>query len=318
MTGEDTGDKIPAELEGLSTEGFTKDELEQLLEGDGTEPEGEPESVADVADGADAKSQEESGGKPDEHPKGYVPNQALREEREKGKALRDELAEMRRWQARLAEKLADHRSQQTSEPGPAEPEPIDPNEDPMGYIRQVGEQVAELAKSSQRTNEEQQQAQQRLAQEQQIIDNVASYREELGATDPETAKAFDFAVEKTVEAYRRHGYAGNALREAVKTEVLRYATNAPADPEELKHYTMQNAWFWGYGQQPPSEQKPAKEQVASLQSAQNAAKTLSGGGSSGNMDISLEDIEKMTGSELDRIALEDPDLFARIERSFGG
>jgi hypothetical protein len=311
MTGEEkTGEA--GELEGLDTTGFTEEELATLTSVAEAEEVEEPEK---------APEKEPEGEEP-EHPNGYVPLRALHEAREKLKSREEslkskesELGELRQWQARLAEKLADLKTGKE----PEQPDQIDPNEDPMGYIQQVGQTVEQLKQFSQQTAAQQQETQIRQAQETAVVDNVLRYRADLVKQDPETAKAFDYAVESTVKAYQERGYTGNALREAIKAEVIRYAQNAPKDPEQLKQYTRQNAWFWGYGQgQPEPEKQPAKEQIDKLAAAQAASKTLSGGGTSGSPEITLEDIENLSGAELDKLALKDPDFFARIEAMLEG
>ncbi len=304
MTGEEkTGEEkeVPAEFEGLDTEEFTKDELEELLEGDGSDPEvkAEPDKEPD-------KEPEKELEKEAEHPKGYVPLKALQEARAKLKGKESEIGELHNWQAKLAEKLVDLRSQ----PEP-EQQPIDPAEDPMGYIEDIGKQVQDMRAESQQGAEEQHQAQARINQENQVLGGFIGYRDKLVSGDPETAKALDFAIEKQGESFRENGLHGPALNNAMRQEIIRQASIVGALPEEArKQHILGTARYFGFR---PGEKEPAKanEQIDKLAAIQDATKTLSGGGAAG-AEMTLDDVANMTGAELDAIALKDPEFFARL------
>ena len=315
VIGEDTGeDEEIGEVEtgalaGLDTTGFTKADMEALAE---LESE---ESEAKAPQEAEGKEPEEP--EAVEHPKGYVPNQALREARDELKTTKQQLAELTSVQTRLFERMTERQAAQQSAED-TEPQEIDVNEDPLAYIQQVGQRVEDMVHKQNQTAEQQVRAQEQFNRENVIIDNVVKYRNELAAKDPHAAEAFDFAVEATVKAYEDRGYAGQQLRNAVRGEMLKYANNAPNDEAALKQYTLQNAWFWGFGQgqaKPNGEEKTvdAAAKLQRLSSAQAASKTLSGGGKSVAAEYTIEDVEALSGGELDRLAMDDPKLFARLE-----
>ncbi len=305
MTGEEKpGEEVPAEFEGVDTEGFTKDELEALLEGDTTD--GQPEKETEKSDDIQADKKPE---KEPEHPKGYVPLKALQEARTKLKGKETEIGELHKWQADLASKLADHRTAPEAEP---EQQPIDPNEDPMGFIADLGKQVQDMRADSQKGAEEQQQMQARHHQEEQVIGGFIGYREELVSGDPDTAKALDFAIEKQGAAFRANGLNGQALNNAMRHEIIRQANIVGSLPEDMrKQHILGTARYFGFeaGSEPAKES--AKDKIDKLEAIQSATKTLSGGGAAG-AEMTLEDVENMTGAELDKIALKDPEFFARL------
>jgi hypothetical protein len=296
MTGEDkTGEEIPEEFQGVDTEGFSKDELEALLEGDGQEPEKEAAPEPEKEPEAEAE------------PPKMVPLRALHEARDKLKTRDAELGELRQIQNRIAEKLAEHRSQ----PEP-EVQPLDVNEDPLGYISQIGKTVEEMRAQSQQTAEQQQKAAVQYNAEQQTINGFVGYRETLVKDDPETAAALDYAITKQGEAYRASGLLGYDLNNAMRQEIIRQANiSASLPPEMRREHILGTARYFGYNKE-PEPANPAKEQIDKLAAVQAATKTLSGGGASANPDITLDDVDNMSGAELDQLALSDPEFFARL------
>ena len=119
-------------------------------------------------------------------------------------------------------------------------------------------------------------------------------------------------MEKTIAAYEQKGYAGNALREAIKSEIVKFRATAPSDPDELKQLVLANARFWDYQPEKPKTEQTAPEEIAKIAAAQAASKTLPGGGTANSGEITLEDVEAMSGAELDALALKDPEFFARL------
>jgi hypothetical protein len=303
------------DLEGEELEGLSDDDIEQLTlaETPGDAPQEEPEAPAAPEANPEPESPEpekeaEGSGDAEETdtskpPQGHVPIQALHQARNEIKQQRERLQQLEQFAQAVQQRL------QKPEQPEQQPEPEKPfEEDPIAWAHRMEQRERQRAAEAHQQAEQQQQTQQARAQEDVVLENVAQFRQ---SAEPETASAIDAIMKGNMEYIDKmieRGEAHPSQRgEILRQSVLQFAYQAPQDMNDVKDYVLRHAAFWGYRPEVKSNTDDGVEKLARMSKAQSAAKTLSGGGTGGDAakELSVADLEKMTGGDLDNLALDD-------------
>jgi hypothetical protein len=300
---------------------FSEEEIAQLR---GEPKAGEKEQAAGEG-GEKAPQEAQDGAEKSERPDSRtVPIQALHEARSELKTLREEVGKFKEWQNAIAQRLIEQRAQQER----AEQEELnripDVNQDPLAKIEWTAQQIQEM----QRRDQEREAQQRQYYEQQQAIRQTVAHADEVVneaiRQDPVVADAMLFATqalrEEVLRLKGRNGWTTEQAEAAYRDAVYNYAASAPSTPEEMREHVFRNARYWGWTPQQQATQQSdagkgptdAIQKLEKLQGAVNASKTLSGGGAANGGEMTLADLEGMSGEELERFASANPDLFDKI------
>ena len=234
---------------------------------------------------------------PEKPPKGFVPHQALKEERIRRQELQEELRKQREQQARLEERtrlILEH-LQKTAQPQEEAPQPPSPEEDPLAYIQHLGNEVQELRQMTEQERAALQQ-QQQLAQVIQQGDALAAqYRNEVG---PEIYdKAFEHVVSTRRAELKAHLQDEAMVEQALQNELIQGmigAMQAGRNPGEL---LMEIAKARGFSHETAEKKAVAKSKAEMIERGQAQSKGLSNAQSTGEGPITAKDIANMSQEE---------------------
>lgn len=298
-------------------EGLTESEI-AILEGesDSATPDVEEVEAASTQDGgnielgeeATASEAKESANPAESAPQGYVPNQALREARDEIKRIRQEQQER---DAKIIERLAQFKE------GKPEAEPETPaqeipgDDDPIGQISYLKEQLAQLQDGMQEREQAQRQAfetqQAAIAQ----FDQAAQVFDKAVSLNPAVGEAGESIQSGLRSELQRLGWSGQQLEQQVNQHLLQMAQGAPKDPESMVDYVQRYARFYGWeGVKAKAEAPTAAQAVEGLASKVDRNKRITGG--TGNANVTLDDINAMSGAELEAFVDKNPDIFASL------
>ncbi|MBW3099226.1 hypothetical protein [Pseudohoeflea coraliihabitans] len=307
--------------------GLTEAEI-SMLEGDGEEaPQVESENQNDEPEAVAASDQDErqdeggedQGGEPsnpaEKAPSGYVPTRALQEAREEAKRIKEQLAQYQTWTQEIAGKLAEQKTQPQHQQQEEDQPPADWETDPIARMQWENQRLTEQLQAMQQGLTTQQQQQMQAQQEQYQAQMVIAQADQLfnaaQGENPDIQEAFQHAVNAVHGELQKRGLFGPQLKAEMDRHLLHYASQAPKEPAEFAEYVRRNARYWGWdGAKKPAGDTDAGQKIDRMAKAVKSNKTLSGGAGSGEM--SLEDLAKMSGAELEKLAEENPELFAKF------
>jgi hypothetical protein len=303
------------------------DEQVALLEGEGIDMDSivsdavsETEAPNEETKGAieDARSgnteevtaEEAAGNAAGQAPAGYVPNAALREARDELKNTREQLRQMQGWQAEIAQKLAEQRSQAE----PAAPEIPNAETDPVESIAWTQKQVQEMQQAQMEREQQWQQQYQQQQQTQAVFNEANTEFLQASQSDPDLQAAYDHARASYAQEVQMLGTPPAQVQQALDNFAIGFATNyvnnAKRNGVTITDYVKSIAKARGW-QPASSEQNKAEETIERQAKAQSAAQTLSKSGT-GSGETTLQDLAGMSGEELEAFALQNPELFARL------
>lgn len=319
---ESTPAPLSAEDEAAISGGeFTEEEIAQLR----GQPDKKEEAEATPGEGAEEapKAAQEGAEKSDKPESRTVPIQALHEARSELKTLREEIGKFKEWQNAIAQRLIEQRSQQERAEQEAQNQIPDENQDPIAALNWTKHQLMEMQRREEERAQHQQQAYQQQQHIRQTVERADTVVNEAIRQDPVVADAMLFATqalrEEVLRLKSRNAWTHEQAEAAYREAVYNYAVSAPSTPEEMREHVFRNARYWGWTPQQQAAQSDAAkgptdaiQKLERLQSAVNASKTLSGGGAANGGEMTLADLEGMTGEELERFASANPDLFDKI------
>jgi len=302
---------------------FEAAERGEREEGDTTDGAAAPvdgKTAADIADGAktaDAKDAEgakegDQAVQDGKEPK-LVPLKALHEEREARRALADELKQQGERYAKLEGRLQEL-GQRFGQAPPQQQDqqqqrPPSVEEDPVGAIKRVDDTVRLLA--------EQQQAQQ---QEREFVTAYGNAARQFSANQTDFGNAYQHLMAARDGELQAIGFADPAQRAAIianeERSIAIRAFREGVNPAE-RIYALAKA----RGYAPPAaeaaatpspapaaaggavntSERSASEKVAQTQRAQEAARSLSGGGSASSGGLTLDALAEMSEEEFAKV-----------------
>lgn len=309
------------ELAVTEDEELSEEDLE-LLKSEGIDPdlpEEEEETAPEAAEDGSGEPNAEAEGddKPKEQKpaqegdrKDFVPLATFLETRNEAKQSRELLNQ-------IAAKLAEQRAGKQEEPKQEGPSTPDPEQDPIGYMRHLNEQISSFQQSTQQEREQQQKAYQEQQQWQQFNAHMDAEYNKAVQADPTVADAFQHALNAYSNQMDVMGINPAQKQQAIAGYMRSFAVNwaqgARHNNVSLGDYVKQVAASVGYQPKPAEAEKPgAEEQIERQKKAMAASKTLSKSGSGAKPDMDLKELANMSGEELEELMGKDPELFARL------
>lgn len=233
-----------------------------------------------------------------------VPHKALHAEREEHKRTKSELIEARERLARLDERtnmiLAQMNQRQQPEQEQTQANPLgeipDATVDPVGAIAWVTQQIAAQKQAEQeqvRQYQEQQQYEQQANAAIREADVVLTQAVQQDATVQE---AFEFATNAVKSEIARMGYSGQQADQLFQQELVKFAANAPRDPQGIAERAKAVARYYGWTPQAANQQQSPADKITQLQKAVPANRSLSQA-SGKSTNLSAADIDSMSDGE---------------------
>jgi hypothetical protein len=289
------------------------------------EDSGEVVSEETTGPGEDTAEEEESpsSGKP---PKGFVPHAALHQTRLELKEAKEQLQRFQEFQRDIATKLAEARAQaqQPQQQEAPQPEEIpDENEDPMALLAWAKKEL--LARKEQEQRQQQMSEQERRIQE--FSADVAREFDTQAAADPDAQESFQFlqaALQhewKTVHAPLRKISFEDFQRKMILDHSAYARQNRIPIANYVKNLAAARGWSPGLlkklqeqQQQAPADDGALEKQIAQVEKVAKAQSTnvSLGKSSSGDSELTLASLAKMSGAELEKLAEKNPALFEKL------
>lgn len=229
-------------------------------------------------------------------PEGYVPHQAMHEERMRRRELEQKLADLEaKWQ-------------EAQKPKAEPPKYVDPIEDPEGF-RKWAEHAQSQASEQARAMQE---AQQRAATEQARIQQATRLEREFAAKTPDYQDAAAFLLNSRVAELRSMGYDDTAIGAQIRQDtnaLFDAATHIGMNPAELLYYRATQS---GYAKAAPAPSPAPVEQMQAKARAQQQTRGLGSAGAAQGGGYTAEQLAGMSEAELAKVPAEE------IAKVFGG
>lgn len=295
----ETGDEMGADEEGARQAAPSEHEADEAAATAKAEAEEQPAKADDGRDPetgrfkakeADAKAED------GEREKGSrtVPHGAFHEERENRKAAE---ARAQRLEERLDAML---RAMQPKEKEPEKPVAPNPDEDPLGYVRHVGEQNQQTVQRIESWEQQQAEARDRQA----VQSHFLSEAQRFGQATPDFAPAYEHFHKAMVNVAKM---AGSQNPEADATQwqlnMVRQAAQSGQNSAEMFYNLAKQYGYQGAAPTPEPQQQAAPQgqdeaaKLGKLADAQQRHRSLSGGGQAAPGEMTAADIDRMSDEE---------------------
>ena len=275
-----------------------------------------------------------------------VDSRALKEERNRRKALEDELKSEREMRARVDERLkllTDVVSQPETPPPPAAAEapeaPIDPEQDIFGAYKQQQKRLEQLTATLESLQSGQAEMRQQTAEERQTAAMVSTYRQDaaaFGQKQPDFTQAYNFLLAKRGAQLKALGYGDDEVRTSLYNEEMNLAQRALAMRQSPSAQIYALAESMGYQRAaapaasapaapaavpsaPAAAPTPAASVTAEIdriRAGQASSRSLSTGGGAAGEEMSLEALSNMPMPEFARF-MAIPGNRERVEAALG-
>ena len=253
-------------------------------------------------------------------PEGYVPHQALHQQRELTKQVQTQLEQSNQTNASLRgmfDQLRDELKQSREANKPAEPTVDDqlgprPNqeEDPIAALqwdnRKMSLEMESMKAAKTQETEATEQATQQQEQLKQFMGAVRNKVMEFEKDTPDYGNAYMYAQQKRMAEYDALGVNPAQKEEMFFREVMQVAATAMQNGINPGQAMYNLATSWGYTKdpgKPPANNEPKgetiEEQMARLEKGNQAGGMGNPGGASPETPISINDIDGMSDSEFD-------------------
>lgn len=254
---------------------------------DAPEPAREPEPApAPASQPAPAEPEPAPAADPTKPPEGYVPHQAMHQERERRRALEQEANELRQ---RLAEYEA------AKKPEPVEiPDPII---DPDGFRKFQHDQL-----QAQQERWQQHEQQQRTAA---LHQQVATLEQQFMQATPDYAQATQHLHQARVAELTAYGYAAEQIPQIIAQDANAIVQNALAQGRNPAQVLYEAAKLRGWSGQAPApaapNPAPAQQIEAKRQAQANTGTLATSGGPSTAGNYTIEMLANMPEAELAKL-----------------
>jgi len=226
-----------------------------------------------------------------ERPPGYVPHEALHEQREHNKRLQEDLRSLREKAEKQEATFQKFLNAVNEKPPP------DPATDPLGHFeyqnksltKQLGEVTEKLGKFEKTQTEQ--------GQVQRVIETISSHEQDFRTQNPDYDAAVTFLKSERREEMKEFGVPLGQIDAVLSQEILAFANAALAQGKNPAQAAYNMAKRRGYK---PKASAPNLETIAK---GMEASKTIdSGGGAAG---ITLNDLSKLPDDQLNAIINDD-------------
>ena len=249
----------------------------------------------------------------------YVRHGAFHAERERRKAAEKALEEQRIGHARLEERL--NLLTQAFTPPPAQEQqlaaPPNADEDPLGYIKWLGEKVTEASKTATQVREQtaEVQDQQRL---------VSTYQQDavrFAKATPDFGDAYSHLISSRDQELQLYGVANQQDRARIiqqeEAQLVRNAMQAGKSPAEVV-YGLAKTRGYAVKAPPAQEQSSAADEVSRLAAVAAASKSLSNAGGRAGGELNAKALAEMSDAEFQAIYEKVQGDPAKMRQLFGG
>lgn len=277
-------------------------EIEQEIEALAAEEQQAPEIQQESEkQELEQKAEAEEEGKPEKPPKGFVPQQALHEEREKRKEFQRRIAQIEQESAQRTQ-LLEQRFAQMQEAWAKQnaPKPPEYDVDPLGNVKHTLDATqAELTKLREKQEQEyrrQQEEYQRAQYVNHVASAVSQAEAEYAQENPDYLEAVNHLKGLRARQLEALGWDRASILNYVQNEAFQIAEAAlqrGQSPAEVA-FNMAVASGWAKKEQQNSQE----QKIETLQKGTQAAKSLgSGGNPSGKLTVDA--IANMDAQEFD-------------------
>lgn len=260
----------------------------------GAQPEEGKTEPAEAKTEAPAEGEQGDGEQPEgkqKPPEGFVPHGALHAEREARKQLQKEIAELKAWR------------EAQEKPPEAEPQYVDPIEDPEGFRKWAEHREA---KREEATRQQQESAQQERAR-QERFQEVTRYEQEFAAKTPDYTDAVQHLVQTRQQELTAQGYGPQEIQQQMQKDangIFDAARAAGMNPAELLYMRARSAGYTGPQAQQQADQ--TGQQLQAQERAQKATQSLGhGGGDKQSGKLTASQLADMSEAEFAKLSEDD-------------
>lgn len=261
------------------------------------EDPGDTSDTQDTEDKAEKAPEFKSTREEKKPPEGFVPHQAMHQERTKRQELERKVAEL---EAKLTPKAE-------------EPEFVDPLENPEGYRKYDEWSRAQALKRVEEWETKQAETQ----KQQQRFQEASRLEAEFAAQTPDYQSAAQFLHQTRVTELRSMGYADQEISQQIAKDanaLFDAASSVGMNPAELLYIRAQRAGYAKAEAQPEGQSE--EDKIVQLNEAQRKTQGVSSaGGSKQSGRLTATQLAEMSEAEFDKVLKERPD---EVQRAMGG
>lgn len=274
--------------------------LDEVLEGEpheGDEPkEDEPKQEETETKAKDEKTDDEKPREPltsEELEKRWKDQQgATFAERQRRRELEDKMARMEQSFQAIQQRI-----QQPQQPQEQQQQQIDPEQDPVGFLKQLQQQQQAQAQAQQQQMQQQAQMQERVAAVHRLGQNVSDYEQDFVTRNPDYYEAAEHLMNARAQQLQSFGVTDQQeILGQIKAEIAQLTGNAIQRGINPAQAAYDMAKQMGYQRKQPE----AQQRLDMARAGQRASKTVSGGGRGAGGPMSLADIADLEGPEFDK------------------
>lgn len=226
-----------------------------------------------------------------ERPPGYVPHEALHEQRETNKRIAEELRQTKERSERMEQTFQKLLSSLNEKPPP------DPTKDPLGHFEHqnqaLSKQLGELTEKLGKVDTERQ----KNERVQHLVDSISSTEEEFRSQTPDYDAAVKFLKAERREELKEIGIPASQVEKTLNMEIMSLAEIALSQGKSPAAAAYNMAKRRGYK---PAAATPKLETIAK---GMEASKTIDSGG--GSAALTLKDLAQLPDDQLDAILQDD-------------
>lgn len=200
---------------------------------------------------------------------------------------------------RLTKQLADmKKAQDDAAAEAAKPAPIDPKEDPLGYLTQQIKSVGDQVKAMQDAQAQSQQETAQQTQARQFMESVNAQIEAFKAKQPDYLDAYKHLVDLRTADYKLRGMTEAQIQQAIGTEELQIVQGAAAQRKNPAEVVYALAKQYGYQQKSTQDVPPEKKVESKLDTIRKGLETTGGTRAAPPSQYSTEAVKEMSAQQL--------------------
>ncbi len=288
-------------------EGFTPEEqaaMNNTEAPEGAEPEQpEEQPTPETPETEQPEKPAKEGAEKPEH--GGDLGKALREERERRRASDERAERLERTFQEAMKRLPQTAPQQGQTPPAQQQKPPaqipDFNQDPIGYLQAMNQQLAQQLSEIRGHTQQQQQVSQQQQQYNQFVDTYRAAVTSYSRTTPDFGEAYNWLAQNATEEIKARyaGISDQEVQQILNSEEERIVAHAFKTGRNPAEAVYNFAKARGFKKDPPV---PPENKLARLAAGQKAASSLSGGKNApnGQDNLTLEHLASLSGDEFDK------------------
>jgi hypothetical protein len=281
----------------LADEAADREEAELAEPEEGQEGQDDP----DDPEAADKKTREPL--PPEELEKRY---------RQQGAALREERRNRRAMEARIRDLEAGGAQRQPQRQGEVEDDPRpDPKEDPIGWTEWMDRRIARQEERAQADQASEREQEQRREQVRQVAQQVSEYETDFRETHPDYDDAIEHLRSERIADLVATGYTEADAKVVTTREFLQISARTlvgKGDPAETFYKLAQRR---GYSQ---DKSEATRQRLDDVKAGRENSGPLGGSRGRSSGELSLAQINRLTGAAFDKASAQYEERMRRLER----